>query len=228
MPSVGAGANKDTELASQMLIVLLQAATISQEARTAIHAHTAGMAGVVGLATSTPTPAWSPADVSAQASAASAGTSAAAGCEGSTTAAVTAAAALLLQVAEDKQIKPLLAQPLGQVCHTQARRRLCMCIIMAVTHLNLGMLDIFCLGQLYRTPLNHGAGVAAASQMCRLCSRAVSLWQVHLLDDNGAEPAVATTAAQKLAACMLSPHRVPLNTQGRWRAMGAASVTACG
>jgi hypothetical protein len=66
------------------------------------------MSAVLLLATSSPTPAWSnTSDNPAQGSAATA-----AACSAT---AAAAAADLLVQVAEEKQIKPRLAQPLAQV-----------------------------------------------------------------------------------------------------------------
>jgi hypothetical protein len=105
-----AGVALDAELALQLLKMLLAATSSSQEARTAAHAHSAGMAAALLLATSAPTPAWSEVPgVSAEGSAVTADTYSAA-------AAAQAAADLLVQVGEEKHIKPLLAQPLAQVC----------------------------------------------------------------------------------------------------------------
>jgi hypothetical protein len=98
------GVAQHAELALHVLQVLL-AATSNQEARAAVHGHAAGMSAVLLLATSSPTPAWSHmSDNPAQGSAAPAAACSAA-----------AAADLLVQIAEEKQIKPLLAQPLAQV-----------------------------------------------------------------------------------------------------------------
>jgi hypothetical protein len=107
------GAAQDAKLALHLLKVLL-AATSSQEARTAAHSHAAGMAAVLQLATSAATASWAAAlDVPADAGAAAAPP------QPVHATAAAAAADLLVQLGEEKLIKPLLAQPLAQVCCLQ-------------------------------------------------------------------------------------------------------------
>jgi hypothetical protein len=109
-----AGAAQDAELALHLLKVML-AATSSQEARTAAHSHAAGVAAVLQLATSAATPSWADSlDAPADGSAAAVPSQSAHA--SSSSEAVAAAADLLVQLGEEKQIKPLLAQPLAQVC----------------------------------------------------------------------------------------------------------------
>ncbi|KAF6255715.1 armadillo-type protein [Scenedesmus sp. NREL 46B-D3] len=108
MQLMSQGAAQNAELVPHLLKVLL-AATSSQEARTAAHAHSAGLAAALKLATSAPTPTWTgvpdaPGESSATTAAASPASAAAA-----------AAADLLVHIGQEKQIKPLLAQPLAQV-----------------------------------------------------------------------------------------------------------------
>jgi hypothetical protein len=112
-PANVAGAAQDAELALHLLKVLL-AATSSQEARTAAHSHAAGMPAMLQLATSAARASWAAAlDVPADAGAAAAPP------QPAHALAAAAAADLLVQLGEEKQIKPLLAQPLAQVCCLQ-------------------------------------------------------------------------------------------------------------
>ncbi|WIA31304.1 hypothetical protein OEZ86_002206 [Tetradesmus obliquus] len=108
MQLLAQGACQHTELVVHLLRVLLPALN-SQASRMAVHTHADGMAALLQIAVGVPTPSW------AATLGASAGASAGGDGDASPAAAAAAAVELLVQLGQERQIKPQLAKPLAEV-----------------------------------------------------------------------------------------------------------------